>query len=218
MQQAQLQLYANYGMTHELAGKAGHRGYPDLYTQHTAAAMYHYPAMTALGHPAQPAATPTHHLAQLQKQVEILPVAAAGSGGHMGASGHAPSSGSKQAKSSKRGSGGGGQGGANPSAAAHGAGLGLAVPPGYMAPHQYPGQQLAPGAGQVGRATPAVSGQRAGPAPGASMATMQQYMHHAATQQQQYNAAMLYSAYAYDNRGMGGYPHPSYPTGYYGHR
>merc|ERR1719468_1024034 len=82
MQQAQLQLYANYGMTHELAGKAGHRGYPDAYAlQHmnasATAAMYHYPAMTALGHPAQPAATPTHHLAQLQKQVEILPVAGA---------------------------------------------------------------------------------------------------------------------------------------------
>ena len=126
----------------------------------------------------------------------------------MTASGHAPTSGSKQAKSSKRGSGGGGgQAGSNPSA-----GLGLAVPPGYphmAAAHQYQGQQL--GAGQVTRAAP-TSGQRAAPAPGA-MATMQQY-----NAINQYNhAAMLYAQQyaAYDNRGMGGYPHPGYPASYY---
>ena len=215
-------------MTHELAGKAGHRGYDPYTLQHmnsATAAMYatHYLAMTALGHPGQPAAPPTHSLAQLQKLTGDLgpggAVAGAVSGGHMPASGHAPTSGSKQAKSSKRGSGGGGQGGSNPSA-----GLGLAVPPGYphMAPHQYQGQQLAPGAGQVSRSAPGVSGQRAAPAPGATMATMQQYMQHAAsaTQQAQAYNAMLYAQYGHyghytDNRGMGGYPHPGYPAGYH---
>ena len=61
------------------------------------------------------------------------------------------------------------------------------------------------------RAAP-TSGQRAAPAPGA-MATMQQY-----NAINQYNhAAMLYAQQyaAYDNRGMGGYPHPGYPASYY---
>ena len=224
-QQLQLQqhLYAGYGMTHDLAGKSGavHRGTAGVYDPYMHMYASHYgtaslnsaAAMSALGH-GQPTAPPTHSLAQLQKQVEILgpggAVAQAASGvpgGHMTASGHAPTSGSKQAKSSKRGSGGGGQGGANPSAA-HSAGLGLAVP-GYphMAPHQYQGQQL--GAGQVSRSAP-TSGQRAAPAPGA-MATMQQY-----NAINQYNhAAMLYAQQyaAYDNRGMGGYP--GYPASYY---